>query len=110
MSKSSLDFIQIKATESNDKALLQLLEETKPSDKLSYTVASILNTEIPMIVVMAYSEGLQSAMTKGNVKFRVEEKRPTTGEPFVKFKELGKLIYPVSPLYKLSIKSVFAPS
>ena len=92
VSKSILDFIQIKATESNDKALLQLLEETKPSDKLSYTVASILNTEIPMIVVMAYSEGLQSAMTKGNVKFRVEEKRPTTGEPFVKFKD-GYIVY-----------------
>jgi hypothetical protein len=59
-----------------DTELAKMIDETKASPKLSYTTASILNTEIPVIVVMAFSEGLQKAMTKANVQYEYSEKRP----------------------------------
>lgn len=77
-------YILSKLASINDKLLDELLTKTKSSDKLSYSIASILNTEIPVIVVMAYSEGLQNAMTKGGVEYEFSEKRPTHGK-YIKF-------------------------
>ena len=45
------------------------------STKYTYSQASILNTKLPLIVVMAYSEGLQKAMTKANIEFDILDKR-----------------------------------
>ena len=60
---------------SKDKAFAELYEQSKPSDKLSYSECSIMATKIPTIVLMAYSEGLQKAMNKGHIKYRFSEKR-----------------------------------
>ena len=91
VSESIIEIIEKKANETKDKKLLDLLSNTKPSDKLSYSVASILNTEIPVIVVMAYSEGLQTALNKAGITFRIQETRPNVG-PYIKFKD-GYLSY-----------------
>lgn len=63
----------------------------KPGSKYTYSKASILNTEIPLIVIMAYSEGLIKAMNKGKVTYNITEKRPTNslnrGVDFIKFND-----------------------
>lgn len=78
-----------------DKELIDIMDNAKPSDKLSYSNASILNADIPVIVVMAYTDGLQKAMNKANIKFTVEEKRPTDGRPYVRFSD-GYIAYEYS--------------
>ena len=85
------------AVEAKDSELIKMIEDTKPSPKLSYTTASILNTNIPVIVVMAFSEGLQKAMTKANVQYEYSEKRPPKEDPrpYIKFKD-GYLLYDTS--------------
>ena len=92
VSKFILDTIQQKAAENKDDALTDLISFTKGSDKTSYTSASIMNAEIPTIVVMAYSEGLQKAMTKGGVQYHFQETRPKPFESFIKFKD-GYIVY-----------------
>ena len=68
----------------------------KPDKRLSYSEASILNTDIPVIVVMSYSEGLQTAMSKANIKFTFQEKRPSPSEAYIKFED-GYIVYEDSP-------------
>ena len=89
-----LDRIKEQANSNKDEELLTLIDETRPSPKLSYTTASILNTEIPVIIVMAFSEGLQKAMDKAKVNYEYSEKRPPKEDerPFIRFKD-GYLIY-----------------
>ena len=52
----------------------------KPDKRLSYTEASILSADIPVIVCMAYSVGLQTALDKANIKYSFSEKRPSSRE------------------------------
>ena len=87
-----LDVLNKHAYVDKDEVLTSLLETTKGSDKLSYTSASIMNAEIPTIIVMAYSEGLQKAMTKGGVEYSFQETRPKAYESFIKFKD-GYIVY-----------------
>ena len=47
----------------------------KPSPKHYYANASVLATDVPVIVVMAFSEGLQQALKKGHVRYQLSEKR-----------------------------------
>lgn len=78
-----------------DPEFSKVVEDIKPDKRLSYSVASILNTDIPVIVVMAYSEGLQTAMQKGNVKFQFTDKRPDPNTPSIKFSD-GYITYDTS--------------
>lgn len=79
---------------SKDEKFAEVYKGTKASNKLAYSEASILTTRIPIIVVMAYSEGLQTAMNKANIKYRVTEKNETIGpnESKIRFSD-GYLIY-----------------
>lgn len=65
------------------------------SVRYTYSRASILNTEIPLIIICAYSEGLVKTLNKANIKYRFEDKKnkinPNT-EDFIKFND-GYLIY-----------------
>ncbi len=85
-SSAILNAMQKAAQDNKDTELSNLLSSTKGSDKCSYSSASIMNEKIPVIVVMAYSEGLQAAMKKGGVNFSFTETRPKT-QPYVKFKD-----------------------
>ena len=71
-------------------------DSIKPDKRLSYTEASILATDIPVIVVMAYSVGLQEAMRKAGIEYEFSEKRPSKteleGKDYIKFND-GYLIY-----------------
>jgi gamma-glutamylcyclotransferase (GGCT)/AIG2-like uncharacterized protein YtfP len=77
-----------------DKKFGELYAISKPSDKLSYSEASIMSTKIPVIVVMAFSEGLQKSMDKAKIKYKFSESRPkiTDTESYIRFKD-GYLIY-----------------
>jgi hypothetical protein len=73
-----------------------IVKSIKPDKRLSYSTASILNTDIPVIVVMAYNEGLQTAMKKGNVNFHFTDKRPQSHESYIKFSD-GYIVYQNNP-------------
>ena len=79
---------------SKDKKFAELYEMAKPSNKLSYTQASIMNTKIPVIVLMSFSEGLQKSMDKANIKYRFSDTRPkvTDTESIIKFSD-GYLVF-----------------
>lgn len=62
-------------TLSEDLEFKRLYEESKPGIKYAYSKASIMSTEIPVIVVCAYSEGLISTLTKAGIEFEVVDKR-----------------------------------
>lgn len=82
----------------NDDLFKTLYSDATLSKKYAYTEASILNTRIPLIVVMSYSEGLFSALDKSNIKYELTEKRPSNKNgtnlnfDYIKFKD-GYLIY-----------------
>lgn len=79
---------------SKDDKFKEIFDGTKASDKLAYSEASILSSRIPVIIVMAFSEGLQKAMTKGKVKYQISEKRPKADDTHsvIRFKD-GFIIY-----------------
>lgn len=79
---------------SKDKSFGELYDTSTPSSKLSYSEASIMNTSIPIIVLMSFSEGLQKSMDKAKIKYRFSEKRPksTDTESVIRFSD-GYLVY-----------------
>lgn len=73
-------------------------DDTNPSRKYTYTRVSILNSKIPLIVVLAYSEGLLPVLDKANVKYEVHEKRPTIDkdkQDLIKFND-GYIVYDIT--------------
>lgn len=80
----------------NDKEFADLYNEATRRKKYVYSRASILNSQIPLIVVMAYSEGLESVLNKAKIKYELTEKRPRIGIEYdiIKFKD-GYLKYNV---------------
>ena len=64
--------------------------DIKPAARHCYSKASILGTEIPIIVIMAYSEGLTEALRKGHVDYIISEKRVNSynmDNDVIKFKD-----------------------
>ena len=67
-------------------------ENTSVSRRLMYSEASVLASKIPVIVVCAYSIGLQKTLDKAKIKYEFSEKRPNKEQSYVKFLD-GYLIY-----------------
>ena len=67
------------------------------SVRYTYSKASILNTEIPLIVVCAYTDGLTSVLKKAGIKYEFTDKKsipdPNTKD-FIRFSD-GYLIYDI---------------
>lgn len=81
--------------ENEDPAFRQIYENTSEAAKYTYSKASILSTEIPLIVVMAYSEGLQTSLKKANIEYSIVDKRQKYDNNFedvIKFQD-GYLYY-----------------
>ena len=73
-----------------DPKFKELYDNAKPSSKYAYSKASILNVEIPVIVICCYCEGLTKTLNKANIKFEITDKRPTFDKnryDFIKFKD-----------------------
>ena len=79
---------------SGDEEFKTLLEQASRRKKYTYSRASILNTKIPLIVVMSYSEGLISSLNKAKIEYELSEKRPKISNDYdlIKFKD-GYLKY-----------------
>lgn len=77
-----------------DKDFAEIYKDSKPSNKLSYADASVLSCRIPVIVVMAYADGLERAMHKAGIKYSKSEKRPSVDEnhSLLKFSD-GYILY-----------------
>lgn len=64
--------------------------KTAEAVRYTYSKASIMSTEIPLVIVAAYSEGLTKVMKKAGVKYELSEKRPKLDpirEDLIKFKD-----------------------
>lgn len=69
---SILSTINMMAKDFND-----YYKVTSASKRLMYSEASILNTTIPVIVVLSYAIGLQRVLDRLKIIYHVSEKRPT---------------------------------
>lgn len=83
------DLIQAALSTSGDKEISDLLENATRRKKYVYSRASILNTQIPLIVVMGYNEGLISALNKAKIEYELSERRPKVSSNYdiIKFKD-----------------------
>ena len=59
----------------------------KPGTRMTYSQASILNSKIPLIVVMAYTAGLTGALNAAGVEYNLTEKRPTNTKNYFRFSD-----------------------
>lgn len=68
---------------------------TSKAVRYTYSKASILTTQIPVIVLCAYSEGLTKTLKKANIKYRIESSKRSVDdfkEDYVRFND-AYLIY-----------------
>lgn len=59
----------------------------KPGARMTYSQASILNSKIPLIVVMAYTAGLTGALNAAGIEYNLTEKRPTDTKNYFRFND-----------------------
>ena len=59
----------------------------KPGARMTYSQASILNSKIPLIVVMAYTAGLTGALNAAGIEYNLTEKRPTNTKNYFRFND-----------------------
>jgi hypothetical protein len=69
-----------------------LYRSTAVAKRLMYSEASILNTKIPVSVVLSYNIGLQRLLDKMKVNYEFSETRPAKGQSYIKFID-GYLAY-----------------
>lgn len=84
---------------SDSKNFKEIYDTTSASKKYKYSRASILNTEIPLIIVCAYSEGLTQVMNKANIKYEFHDKKPKYNphtNDCIRFED-GYLLYELTP-------------
>lgn len=98
ISQTFASYLAIVLSSDRDLAKEQFSEkyESMPkSVRYTYSKASILNTEIPLIVICGYSEGLIKTLNKANIKYKLEEKKPRhigDYQDYIRFQD-GYLIY-----------------
>lgn len=83
----------------DSKSFAEIYESTTIGKKYKYSRASILNTNIPLIIVCAYSEGLTQVMNKANIKYEFHEKKPKYNphvHDCIRFYD-GYLLYELTP-------------
>lgn len=69
----------------------KLYKSTAIAKRLMYSEASIMNTTIPVVIVLSYNIGLQKLLNKINVQYSFSEKRPAstkdTNITYIKFSD-----------------------
>lgn len=78
-----------------DAKFATIYDGTSISTKYTYSKASILSNEIPLIVIMSYNEGLVKAMKKAHIKYEFKEKREKINKnmhDMIRFKD-GYIVY-----------------
>lgn len=90
--EQSVDEYIKETLESHSDRFAELYRSAAVAKRLMFSEASILNMAIPVIVVAAYTIGLQKVLSKVGIKYEFSEKRPTKGQDYIKFQD-GYLIY-----------------
>lgn len=81
---------------SSDEGFYKLYSSAKGGNKYTYSRASILNTQIPVIVILAHDIGLTKALDLANIKYSISDvKTKSEAEDYIKFKD-GYINYPIS--------------
>ena len=81
---------------SKDEELLKLYNSSKAGNKFTYSRASILNTDIPVIVILAHDIGLTKALDLAGIKYDISDKKTKLpNEDYIKFED-GFINYPIS--------------
>lgn len=85
---------------SGDNKIIDLFEASQPTNSGTYTRCSILNTKIPLIVVISYVDGLEKALKAASVNYEFKENltredRLDTHCDWIKFSD-GYLVYRVT--------------
>lgn len=80
-----------------DEEFAKTYDMVKAGKKYTYSRASIMATDIPVIVVLAHAVGLIRAMDAAGIKYDITDKRPKVSdyEDFIKFED-GYLTYDCS--------------
>ena len=82
-----------------DEEYAKVSETILNAKRYTYSKASILNTEIPVIVIMGYSEGLQTSLKKANIEYEILDSRQKYDKRIcdvIKFKD-GYIKYTITP-------------
>lgn len=85
---------------SSDEQFRDIRSSIKPATKYTYSKASIMSTEIPIIVILGYNIGLEKAMELAEIEYYIKESLEKTDREklrtdfygFVKFED-GYIIY-----------------
>ena len=81
-----------------DPEFTELYDAAARSVKYTYSKCSIMSTEIPLVVVCAYSEGLSQVLKKANVQYTIKEKLERSDRQglmdYIKFND-GYVVYQV---------------
>ena len=80
-----------------DSTFRELYEASVPTIRSTYSKCSILSTEIPLVIVCAYSEGLENTLRKANIKYELKDKIDKTIKEkeafdYIKFND-GYVVY-----------------
>lgn len=83
--------------ESKYKEFIDLYYQAKPVNRGTYSRASIMSSDIPLVVVCAYSEGLTSVLKKANIQYRLMDKldsetKKNPSNDYIKFKD-GYIVF-----------------
>lgn len=77
-------------TNLNKDGFKEAYDASSRSIRYTYSRASVLNTNIPTVIMCAYAEGLTRTLKKGNIKYRIESSKKSLdpfGEDFIKFND-----------------------
>lgn len=80
-----------------DETFRELYESVTPTIRSTYSKCSILSTEIPLVIVCAYSEGLETTLNKAHIKYELKDKidkivKEKEVVDYIRFKD-GYLVY-----------------
>lgn len=83
----------------NSKDFEEKYNATSVGKKYMYSRATIMSSNVPVILVCAYAEGLTTVMQKANIEYELHEKRPKINYneyDIIKFSD-GYLTYKITP-------------
>ena len=88
-------YLMISTSDGDDKKFAEDYKNASKSVRYCYSRASIMNSKIPLVVICAYSEGLEPVLKKANIKYTFSTKRPSINydiQDMIKFND-GFLVY-----------------
>lgn len=91
---TSIDMGILNILRSHDKSgeFDKIYQSVSVAKRLMYSEASIMNTKIPVVVLLSYNIGLQRLLNRVGIKYEFQETRPSRENTYIKFED-GYLVY-----------------